>query len=57
MTNVLLGRTDTFPNSPSWRFKPESLQMSGSEISNNSVELVVVGFKVGDVNNSADPRR
>ena len=57
MTNVLLGRTDTFPNSPSWRFEPESLQMSGSEISNNSVELVVVGFKVGDVNNSADPRR
>ena len=57
MTNVLLGTTDSFPGSNSWRFEPESLQMSGSDISNNSVELVVVGFKVGDVNNSADPRR
>jgi len=57
MTNVLLGRSDRFPNSNSWRFEPESLQMSGSDISNNSVELVVTGFKVGDVNNSADPRR
>ena len=57
MTNVLLGTSNSFPSSNSWRFEPESLQMSGSDISNNSVELVVVGFKVGDVNNSADPRR
>ncbi len=57
MTNVLLGRSDNFPNSPAWRFEPETLQMSGSDIGNNSVELVVVGFKVGDVNNSADPRQ
>ncbi len=57
ITNVILGRQSTFPNNTSWRFEPEVLQMSGSDISTSSVELVVIGFKMGDVNNSADPRR
>ncbi len=55
--NVILGRQDGFSSNTSWRFEPEVLQMSGSEISSSSVELVVIGFKMGDVNNSADPRR
>ncbi len=57
ITNIILGRQSTFPNNTSWRFEPEVLQMSGSDISTSSVELVVIGFKMGDVNNSADPRR
>ncbi len=57
ITNAILGRTESYPNSPSWKFEPEVLQMSGGDISSTSVELVVIGFKMGDVNYSANPRR
>ncbi len=54
LMNVIIGRTPVFPNAPSWRFEPENLQMSGSSI--GQLEVSVVGFKVGDLNNSANPR-
>lgn len=57
ITNVILGKQDSFPNAPSWKFEPATLQMNGSDISGSGVELVVIGFKMGDVNNSANPRR
>lgn len=57
ITNVILGKQDSFPNSPSWRFEPDILQMNGSDISSSGIELVVIGYKMGDVNNSANPRR
>jgi len=52
--NVIIGRTPMFPNVTSWRFEPENLQMSGSNI--GQLEFSVVGYKMGDLNNSANPR-
>jgi hypothetical protein len=54
MMNVIIGRTPVFPSSPSWKFEPELLQMSGNSIS--ELEVTIIGFKMGDLNNSANPR-
>ena len=54
LMNVIIGRSPVFPHTTSWRFEPENLQMSGSNI--GQLELSVIGFKMGDLNNSANPR-
>ena len=57
MTNVILGRQDTFPLSPSWDFVPNSVTIDISTITSTDMELNIVGFKLGDVNFSANPTR
>ena len=54
MMNVIIGRTPEFPNTSSWKFEPELLQMSGTNIS--ELEVTIIGYKMGDLNNSANPR-
>ena len=57
MTNVILGKTPSFPDNNSWNFEPEQLQMSGGTLTGGSVEFTIIGFKMGDVNFSANPRK
>jgi lysyl endopeptidase len=57
MTNVILGKTTSFPDNNSWNFEPEQLQMSGGTLTGGSVEFTIIGFKMGDVNFSANPRK
>lgn len=54
LKNVIIGRTPEFPNTNAWRFEPEVLQMNGGNI--GQLEFNVIGFKMGDLNNSANPR-
>lgn len=56
MTNVLLGRWDSFPNCESWNFEPQVLEMSGQQLSSDT-EFTIIGFKMGDVNLSSNPRK
>jgi hypothetical protein len=57
ITNVILGRSNSFPDNNSWRFEPEVLQMSGGDIGTGGVEFTIIGYKLGDVNFSANPRK
>lgn len=57
ITNVILGRSNRFPDNNSWRFEPEVLQMSGGDIGTGGVEFTIIGYKLGDVNFSANPRK
>lgn len=57
MTNVILAKTDQFPDQNSWGFEPELLQMSGGDLSGGTAEFTIIGFKRGDVNFSANPRK
>lgn len=57
ITNVILGRSTGFPDNTSWRFEPELLQMSGGDIGSGGVEFTIIGYKLGDVNFSANPRK
>lgn len=54
LRKVILDIWDQFPNdTPSWHFLPEEIQFDPSQMSNAHFDFV--GFKMGDVNYSADP--
>lgn len=55
MLNVIIGRADRFPENTSWRFEPPIIQMNPS--TSASFNRQIIGYKIGDVNFSADPRR
>ncbi|MEL6389171.1 MAG: trypsin-like peptidase domain-containing protein [Bacteroidota bacterium] len=54
--NVIIGRAIGFTGSDSWRFSPDTLTMSGENIGSSSVNVSVIGYKVGDANGNANPR-
>lgn len=51
LLNVLLGRWEVFPNSDSWRFDPPTMRVDYKK----SIQDVLTGYKIGDVNDSANP--
>lgn len=56
--NLIIGRQDRFPNKPSWDFEPKVLNMDmGSANAEGVIEVNVIGYKIGDVNYSANPNR
>jgi len=55
--NLIIGRQDQFPQSPSWGFNPAILEMNGANMTSGSMEITIVGYKLGDVNYSANPRQ
>ena len=56
MLNVMIGRSDKFTDSDSWRFEPNTLDLNGENVGAGVVDLSIIGYKVGDVNGSANPR-
>ena len=55
MTNVILGKWDSFPDRPSWIFIPSTLPLDTPGI--NLIDLTINGYKVGDITSDADPNR
>lgn len=53
LTNVILGNWNEFPNNSSWGFSPNEIEIGQS---NEDIELNIIAYKIGDVNNSADPQ-
>ena len=53
--NVIIGRADMFPSNTSWQFEPRFIQMTPE--TSASFNRQIIGYKIGDVNFSADPRR
>lgn len=54
--SIIIGKTTAFPNSSSWKFEPGLIEMMPGNVGAGSVEVQIVGYKMGDVNNSANPR-
>ncbi|MFT4565635.1 MAG: hypothetical protein ACI9FN_000588 [Saprospiraceae bacterium] len=54
--NILVGRRADFPNSDSWNFEPNMLEVGGNNVGAGSIELNIIGYKMGDINSSANPR-
>ena len=54
--NVIIGRTQSFPNNTSWQFEPPSIEMSPSSTNLDAFDFAIIGYKIGDVNFSANPR-
>ena len=52
--NVIIGSTDRFPRSPSWDFEPNELELGGNSVV-STMEINIIGFKIGDANYSAKP--
>jgi hypothetical protein len=55
MTNVILGKWDSFPDRPSWIFMPSMIPLDSIEF--NLIDLSINGYKVGDLTSDADPDR
>ncbi len=55
--NLIIGRQDRFPNRPSWDFKPDNFQVDMNAALSGAIELDIIGYKIGDVNYSANPKR
>jgi len=55
--NIIIGRATEFPQSDSWIFEPSVVSMSGGTATAGANSIRIVGIKMGDLNNSADPRR
>ena len=55
--NLIIGRQDRFPNRPSWDFQPDNFQVDINAAINGEISLDIIGYKIGDVNNSANPKR
>lgn len=54
MTNVILGKWDSFSSKASWEFSPpQSVISSDSE----NISLNITGYKIGDLNQNADPNK
>ena len=56
LLRLMLGKIQTLPSSPSWRFDPPSqvLEPSGQ---GGPVEVQFTAIKIGDLNTSADPKK
>jgi len=54
--NILVGRREDFPDSDSWNFEPNVLEVGGNNVGAGSIELNMIGYKMGDINSSANPR-
>lgn len=54
LQRLLLGKIQTFPSSPSWRFEPAQLNIT-SIPPGQPEELLITAIKIGDVNATADP--
>lgn len=54
--NILVGRREDFPDSNSWNFEPNLLEVGGNNVGAGSIELNIIGYKMGDINGSANPR-
>lgn len=54
--NVIIGKADGFPNNTSWQFEPAVIQMDPSMLNLDAVDFAIIGYKIGDVNFSANPR-
>ena len=58
ISNLIIGRLQVFPNRQSWGFEPSIMQIDPSMADEDgSIQLDVVGFKIGDVNLSANPKQ
>lgn len=55
--NLIIGRQDRFPNRPSWDFKPDNFQLDMNSALGGEIKLDIIGYKIGDVNYSANPKR
>ena len=53
--NVIIGKSEMFPNNTSWKFEPPFIHMTPEN--SESFNRQIIGYKIGDVNFSADPRR
>lgn len=53
---VLLGKLQSFPSSPSWRFDPAEI-MIDSIPPGGPLEVQMMGIKIGDINGTADPQQ
>ncbi len=54
--NLLTRRITKFAQVPSWNFEPKTLEISGRNIGTGSLELQIIGYKMGDINGNANPR-
>lgn len=55
--NIIIGSNDQFPQSQSWGFSPVNLSLNNTNMDSEDMEVRIVGYKLGDVNYSSDPRR
>ena len=53
--NIIIGRTEVLPNNTSWKFEPSIIEMTPENSA--SFNRQIIGYKIGDVNFSANPRR
>jgi len=53
---LLLGKITSFPTSPSWRFDPPSIELSGLP-PGPGPDVTFLAVKIGDVNATADPQQ
>lgn len=54
LQKLLLGKTQHFPTSPSWRFLPQTVTLQ-SLPPGVPVQVQITGIKIGDVNGTSDP--
>ncbi|HEY3385521.1 MAG TPA: carboxypeptidase regulatory-like domain-containing protein [Saprospiraceae bacterium] len=54
LLRLMLGKIQTLPSSPSWRFDPPQLVIDPST-QGEPIEVQFMGIKIGDLNASADP--
>jgi len=56
--NLIIGRLEVFPSRRSWDFLPNIMQVDPTMADEDgNIELNVVGYKIGDVNLSANPKQ
>jgi len=56
--NLIIGRLEAFPNRQSWGFEPNTMEVNSAMADQDgNIELNVVGYKIGDVNLSANPKQ
>ena len=55
--NQIIGRQERFPNRPSWDFEPSNFQVDMNSALSGEIKLDIIGYKIGDVNYSANPKR
>ena len=56
LLKLILGKIQTLPSSPSWRFEPSQVNIA-SVPSGQPDEIQITGIKIGDVNGTADPKK
>lgn len=56
LQRLLLGKIQSLPSSPSWRFDPPQIVID-SMPPGEPVEVQLMGIKIGDVNGTSDPKK